>query len=111
MTIKMNKPPPKDEVKITIKKPPPKDAGPPASPTTLAIEAAFVQATSGMSGANYEFGLMEFIRATRDAYDEGVMVPALNLELSMCQQYTAGRPLQSARTRLSCGPCGSAWCT
>ena len=33
MTIKMNKPPPKDEVKITIKKPPPKDAGPPASPT------------------------------------------------------------------------------
>ena len=60
----------------------------------LAIEATFVQAASGMGGANYEFGLMEFIRATREAYDEGIMVPALNLELSMCQQYTAGRPLQ-----------------
>jgi len=91
-----------DEVKVTIKikKPPPKDAGPPASPITLAIESAFVQAASGMSGANYEFGLMEFIRATRDAYDEGVMVPALNLELSMCQQYTAGRPLQSDEIEL-----------
>ena len=86
-----------DEVKVTvrIKKPSPKSAGPPASPTTLAIEATFVQAASGQGGANYEFSLMEFIRATRDAYDEGIMVPALNLELSMCQQYTAGRPLQS----------------
>jgi len=86
----------KDDVKVTvrIKKPAPKDTGPPPSASTLAIEASFVQAASGMSGANYEFGLMEFIRAARDAYDEGVMVPALNLELSMCQQYTAGRPLQ-----------------
>jgi len=101
VTIKIKKPPPKDPpATIKIKKPPPKDAGPPASPTTLAIEAAFVQAASGMSGANYEFGLMEFIRATRDAYDEGVMVPALNLELSMCQQYTAGRPLQSDEIEL-----------
>ena len=101
VTIKIKKPPPKDPpATIKIKKPPPKEAGPPASPTTLAIEAAFVQAASGMSGANYEFGLMEFIRATRDAYDEGVMVPALNLELSMCQQYTAGRPLQSDEIEL-----------
>jgi|TARA_B110001469_G_scaffold49153_1_gene47890 hypothetical protein len=99
VTIKIKKPPPKD-VTIKIKKPPPKDAGPPASPTTLAIEAAFVQAATGMSGANYEFGLMEFIRAARDAYDDGVMVPALNLELSMCQQYTAGRPLQSDEIEL-----------
>ena len=85
-----------DDVKVTvrIKKPAPKDTGPPPSASTLAIEAAFVQAASGMSGANYEFGLMEFIRAARDAYDDGVMVPALNLELSMCRQYTAGRPLQ-----------------
>ena len=90
------------EVKVTvrIKKPPAQDAGPPASPTTLAIESTFVQAASGMSGANYEFGLMEFIRATRDAYDEGIMVPALNLELSMCTQYTAGRPLQSDEIEL-----------
>mgnify|MGYP004171982803 FL=1 len=101
VTIKIKKPPPKDPpATIKIKKPPPKEASPPASPTTLAIEAAFVQAASGMSGANYEFGLMEFIRATRDAYDEGVMVPALNLELSMCQQYTAGRPLQSDEIEL-----------
>ena len=94
-----------EKVKVTIRKPAgagggpsapaPKDAGPPASPTTLAIEATFVQAASGMGGANYEFSLMEFIRATRDAYDEGIMVPALNLELSMCQRYTAGRPLQA----------------
>lgn len=90
-----------EEVKVTIRKPSntgavaPKDAGPPSSPTVLAIEATFVQAASGMSGANYEFGLMEFIRAARDAYDEGIMVPALNLELSMCRRYTAGRPLQS----------------
>jgi len=99
VTIKT--PPPKDpEVKIKIKKPPPKDAGPPASLTTLAIEAAFVQAASGMNGGNYEFSLMEFVRATRDAYDEGVMVPALNLELSTCQQYSAGRPLQSDEIEL-----------
>ena len=57
--------------------------------------AGVVEAASGMGGANYEFSLMEFIRATRDAYDEGIMVPALNLELSMCQRYTAGRPLQA----------------
>jgi hypothetical protein len=88
------------KVTVTIKKPPLKEAGPPSSPSTLAIEAAFVQAASGMSGANYEFGLMEFIRATRDAYDEGIMVPALNFELSMCQQYTAGRPLQSDEIEL-----------
>jgi len=88
-----------EDVKVTvrIKKP---DAGPPASQTTLAIEAAFVQAAGGMNGANYEFGLMEFIRAARDAYDEGIMVPALNLELSMCKQYTAGRPLQSDEIEL-----------
>lgn len=99
VTIKT--PPPKDpEVKIKIKKPPPKDAGPPASLTTLAIEAAFVQAASGMNGGNYEFSLMEFVRATRDAYDEGVMVPALNLELSTCQQYSAGRPLQADEIEL-----------
>ena len=89
-----------EEVKVTIRKPgkkgsAPNDAGPPASPITQAIEATFVQAASGMGGANYEFGLMEFIRATRDAYDEGIMVPALNLERSMCQRYTAGRPLQA----------------
>jgi hypothetical protein len=85
-----------EDVKVTIrvKKPSTTAASPPSSPTTLAIEASFVQAASGMNGANYEFGLLEFIRATRDAYDEGIMVPALNLELSMCQQYTAGRPLQ-----------------
>jgi hypothetical protein len=93
-----------EEMKVTvrIKKPSRKGASnplasasdPPASPTTLAIEASFVEAASGMGGANYEFALMEFIRATRDAYDEGIMVPALNLELSMCQKYTAGRPLQ-----------------
>jgi len=85
-----------DAVKVTvrIKKPQPKDAGPPASPTTLAIEATFVQAASGQGGANYEFALMEFVRAARDAFDEGIMVPALNLDLSMCQQYSAGRPLQ-----------------
>ena len=53
-----------------------------------------------MGGANYEFGLMEFIRAARDAFDEGIMVPALNLELSMCTQYTAGRPLQSDEIEL-----------
>eukprot|EP00310_Coccolithus_braarudii_P022284 CAMPEP_0183353744 /NCGR_PEP_ID=MMETSP0164_2-20130417/34806_1 /TAXON_ID=221442 /ORGANISM="Coccolithus pelagicus ssp braarudi, Strain PLY182g" /LENGTH=193 /DNA_ID=CAMNT_0025526477 /DNA_START=126 /DNA_END=707 /DNA_ORIENTATION=+ len=84
------------DVKVTIrvKKPSPKAANPPASPCILAIEATFVQAAGGMGGGNYEFGLMEFIRATRDAYDEGIMVPALNLDLSMCQQYTAGRPLQ-----------------
>ena len=99
--VTIKKPPPKDpEVKIKIKKPPPKDAGPPASPTTLAIEAAFVQAASGMNGGNYEFSLMEFVRATRDAYDEGVMVPALNLELSTCQQYSAGRPLQADEIEL-----------
>ena len=99
--VTIKKPPPKDpEVKIKIKKPPPKDAGPPASLTTLAIEAAFVQAASGMNGGNYEFSLMEFVRATRDAYDEGVMVPALNLELSTCQQYSAGRPLQSDEIEL-----------
>jgi len=87
---------PDDEMKVTvrIKKPSPEDAGPPPSPSTLAIEATFVQAASGANGANYEFSLMEFIRATRDAYDEGITVPALNLELSMCKQYTAGRPLQ-----------------
>ena len=107
--VTIKKPPPKDpQVKIKIKKPPPKDAGPPASPTTLAIEAAFVQAASGMNGGNYEFSLMEFVRATRDAYDEGVMVPALNLELSTCQQYVRAR---SSRTRSSCAPCGSAWST
>ena len=91
-----------DDMKVTvrIKKPSPKAANPQASPHILAIEATFVQAASGMGGANYEFGLMEFIRATRDAYDEGIMVPALNLELSMCQQYTAGRPLQQDETEL-----------
>ena len=91
-----------DEVKVTvrIKKPPPKNAGPPAAASTLAIEAAFVQAASGMSGADYEFGLMEFVRATREAYDEGTMVPALNLALASCQQYTAGRPLQSDEIEL-----------
>ena len=86
-----------EEVKVTvrIKKPTPKDEGPPPSPVTLAIESTFVQAAGGMNGANYEFGLLEFVRAARDAFDEGIMVPALNLELSMCKQYTAGRPLQA----------------
>ena len=98
VTVRIKKPAPKDDdgkVTVRIKEPAPKDDGPPASPTTLAIESTFVQAASGMNGANYEFGLMEFIRAARDAFDEGIMVPALNLELSMCTQYTAGRPLQS----------------
>ena len=100
VTVRIKKPSPKastdnEEVKVTVRKPLAKVASPPSSPSTLAIEASFVQAASGMGGANYEFGLMELIRAARDAYDEGVMVPALNLELSMCQQYTAGRPLQS----------------
>ena len=91
-----------DDMKVTVRinKPAPKAAVPSASPRVLAIEAAFVQAASGMGGANYEFSLMEFIRATRDAYDEGIMVPALNLELSMCQQYTAGRPLQADEVEL-----------
>jgi len=91
-----------DDMKVTvrIKKPSPKATSPRASPHILALEATFVQAASGMGGANYEFGLMEFIRATRDAYDNGIMVPALNLELSMCQQYTAGRPLQQDETEL-----------
>ena len=88
------------KVKVTIKKPPSKDGGPPASPITLAIESTFVQAAGGMNGANYEFGLLEFIRAAREAFDKGIMVPALNLELSMCKQYTAGRPLQSDEIEL-----------
>ena len=57
--------------------------------TAKTIERTFVEAAGGMGSKDYETGLTAFVEAAKKAYDDGIMVPALNLELSMCGQVRA----------------------
>lgn len=69
------------------------------SPAGLAgiVESSFVIACSA---GDYAEGLACFIKAVMKAYSQGYTVPSLTMEVGMCTQQTAGRPLQAEEVEL-----------